>query len=69
MLNLIRNFFAPRQRGFHPFRRRQTGLAHTMGAHRGGVALGTLATVAAPFIVRKLMARRAARNYASTAAY
>ena len=34
---------------------------HAIGGHRRGVALGTLASIAAPFIMRKLMSRRAQR--------
>jgi hypothetical protein len=32
-----------------------------MNTHRGASALGTIATIAAPFVIRKLMARRAKR--------
>lgn len=41
--------------------RRQGGLANTMNQNRGVSALGTIATIAAPFLIRKLMDRRAQR--------
>lgn len=44
-------------------RRRQGGVANAMNNHRGASALGTLATIAAPFVIRKLMARRDQRAH------
>jgi hypothetical protein len=62
MLNMLTNFFLGRRRtglaGL--FRRgRRGGVANTMKSHRGASALGTIATIAAPILIRKLMARRA----------
>jgi hypothetical protein len=63
MLSFLNNLFGRRSRGFARFGRRQNNLAHTLGGRRGGMALGTLASIAAPFVIRKLMARRAQRTY------
>jgi hypothetical protein len=63
MFNLLRNLFGRRSRGFNPFQRRQSALGRTVGEHRGSMALGTLASIAAPFVIRKLMQRRAQRGY------
>lgn len=46
---------------------RTSALAHRVGAKRGGLALGSLAALAAPFIIRKLQSRRAQRP--ATAAF
>ncbi len=43
-------------------RGRQGGLVNTMNTHRRASALGTIATIAAPFLVRKLMERRSAQR-------
>ncbi|MEO8551430.1 MAG: hypothetical protein ABI678_15740 [Kofleriaceae bacterium] len=40
-------------------RRRTGGLVNGVNNNRGVSALGTLAMVAAPFVIRKVMARRA----------
>jgi hypothetical protein len=62
MLNLLSNLFLGRRRtglaGLFD-RRRRGGVASAMTTHRGASALGTLATLAAPFLIRKLMERRA----------
>jgi hypothetical protein len=43
-------------------RRRHGGVANTMNNHRGASALGTIAALAAPFVIRRVMARRAQRQ-------
>ena len=58
-MSLFKNLFAPRSRGWNPFARRTTFAQD----HRRGMALGTLASLAAPFIIRKLMARRQQRGF------
>jgi hypothetical protein len=62
MLNLLSNLFLGRRRtglaGLFD-RRRHGGAMNAMNTHRGASALGTLATLAAPYLIRKLMARRA----------
>jgi hypothetical protein len=67
MPSLFRNLFGRRSRSFNPFRRKHSGLTRTLGNHRGGVALGTLATIAVPFIIRKLRERHAQRVQAGAA--
>jgi len=42
-------------------RRRHGGVGHAMNTHRKASALGTIAMVAAPFVIRTLMARREQR--------
>jgi hypothetical protein len=42
-------------------RRRHGGAANTVNAHRGASALGAIATIAAPFVIKKLMAMREQR--------
>lgn len=64
MLKLLANMFLGNRRGgvaglFD--RRRRGGVANAVNDHRGASALGTLATIAAPFVIRKLMARREQR--------
>jgi hypothetical protein len=54
MLNLFRNLFGRRRRGFG----RSNNLARTFGRHRGGFGLGSLAAIAAPFLIRKMRSRR-----------
>jgi hypothetical protein len=61
MMTLLRNLFGHRSRGFGPFRRRSRGLE--LNRRNGGITLGTIAMLAAPFIVRKLKARRAQGAY------
>jgi hypothetical protein len=39
-------------------RRRHGGVANAVNTHRRASALGTIATIAAPFVIRKLMHRR-----------
>ena len=63
MLQFLANLFLGRRRSgvlglFN--RNRQGGIANGVNNHRGATAVGTLATIAAPFLIRKLMARRAA---------
>jgi len=58
MLNLLRALFLGRSRGFGPFKRR---VDPVVTPRRGGMALGTIATLLAPFLLRKLSARRAER--------
>jgi hypothetical protein len=60
ILAMIFPFLAQRNRGF---RGRTSALAHRVGGRRGGLALGSLAAIAAPFVLRKLQARRAQRTY------
>ncbi|MDQ3366992.1 MAG: hypothetical protein M3680_16335 [Myxococcota bacterium] len=64
MLHLLANMFLGRRRtglaGMFD-RRRRGGMANTMNTHRGASALGAIATLAAPFVIRKLQARRAQR--------
>ena len=64
MLSHLANMFLGRRRsglaGLFD-RRRHGGVANTMNQHRGASALGTIATIAAPFVIRKLMERRAQR--------
>jgi hypothetical protein len=59
---LSRLLFGQRQTGLRGVfdRRRRGGLAGGVGKHPGASAFGTIATIAAPFVIRKLMARRAA---------
>lgn len=41
-------------------RRRRGGLVNGVNNHRGASAIGTVAAIAAPFLIRKIAARRAA---------
>ena len=65
MLNLLANLFLGRRRpgiaGLFD-RSRRGGVANAVNTHRGTSALGTIATIAAPIVIRKLMARRAERQ-------
>jgi hypothetical protein len=62
MLRTLANLFLGRRRqGLPGLPGRRGGIAGAMNAHRGASALGTIATIAAPFVIRKLMARRAQR--------
>lgn len=54
-LALFRDLFGRRRSRFPLFRRNQP----VVTPKRGGMAVGTLAAIALPFIVRKLRARRA----------
>lgn len=65
-MSFLENLFGRRSRGFGRFGRsgrRQNALTRTFGNRRGGMALGTLAAIAAPFIMRKLRHRRAEHAY------
>lgn len=64
MLSIFKNLFGHRSRGFGRFGRRRSGLGRMVGNHRG-MALGSLAALAAPFIMRKLRARHSGRNVAA----
>ncbi len=70
MLNLLSNLFLGRRpsglaRLFS--RNRQGGLANTVNNNRGMSALGTIASIAAPFVIRKIMASRAQRQQRAAA--
>ncbi|CAN5902973.1 hypothetical protein BH11MYX3_BH11MYX3_09900 [soil metagenome] len=62
MLSILANLLLGRRRtglaGLFS-RNRQGGLVNTMNTNRRASALGTLATIAAPIVIRKLLARRA----------
>jgi hypothetical protein len=62
MLSLLSNLFLGRRRsgllGFFD-RRRRGGIVNGVNNHRRATAVGTLASIAAPFLIRKVMARRA----------
>lgn len=61
MMNFLSNLFMGSRRpgvlGLFD-RRRQGGIVNGVNNNRTASALGTLATIAAPFVIRKLMARR-----------
>ncbi len=59
-MKFFNNLFGRRSRRFGRFSRRTS---YALDRRRGGMALGTLVTLAAPFIIRKLMARRSQRVY------
>jgi hypothetical protein len=59
-MRLLNNLFRRRSRDFGLFRRRTS---YELDRKRSGIALGTLASLAMPFIIRKLMARRTQRAY------
>lgn len=54
-MKFFNNLFGRRSRGFGRFNRRSS---HAFDRRRGGMALGGLLTLAAPFIIRKVMNRR-----------
>ena len=61
MLQTLVSMFMGRRRGglagmFD--RRRHGGAFNAVNAHRRASALGTIATIAAPFVIKKLMAMR-----------
>jgi len=68
MLSTIANLLLGRRRnglaGLFD-RNRRGGLTGAMNNNRGASALGTLATLAAPFVIRKLLARRSERAAAA----
>ena len=62
MLTILKNLFLARQsRGTGLFGLGRRAPARGLTAGRGGMALGTLAAIAAPFVLRKIQARRAQR--------
>lgn len=61
MLSMLRNLFGSRSRGFNPFGRRRHGIGRTINDHRGGAALGSIAALAVPFLVRHLRSRHSQR--------
>jgi hypothetical protein len=63
MFSLLSSLFGRRSRRTGLFGRRSNNVGRTIGNHPRGIALGTLASIAAPFIARKLMARRQQRAY------
>lgn len=71
-MSFLKNLFDRRSSRFNIFARRSSRFADRMTPRNGGIALGTIATLAAPFVVRKLMARRAAAKaaeYGTATAY
>ncbi|HUS28797.1 MAG TPA: hypothetical protein VMZ53_09810 [Kofleriaceae bacterium] len=56
MLKLLANLFGRRSSRFNRF---GFGRQPLLTPRRGGIGLGTLAAVAAPYIIRKVMQRRA----------
>lgn len=65
MLNFLLNMFGGRRsRGFGGFGygRRPSGLSRMFGGGRG-MAMGSIASMAAPFLLRKLSARRQQRAH------
>jgi hypothetical protein len=55
MMSLLNNLFGRRHRRFGGFGRR----SHHLDRRSGGMALGSIAALAAPFVIRKLRQRRA----------
>ncbi|HSD90127.1 MAG TPA: hypothetical protein VLB44_21500 [Kofleriaceae bacterium] len=66
-MSFFKNLFGRRSRRFNLFRRRSHRFADNINPRTGGIALGAMATLAAPFVIRKLMARRAEQDQAGTA--
>lgn len=64
MLSFLRNIFGRSSRRSGWFGRDRQAPAY---GRRGGIAFGTLASIAAPFVIRKLLARRAQRTAAQPA--
>lgn len=58
MMDLLRNLFGRRRSRFSRFRR-----SNALTIRRGGIGLGALAMLAAPFVIRKVRARREASAY------
>lgn len=67
MLGFLSNLFSKRSRN-RGFGRRvgapMSALAHRVGRRNGLLSLGSIAMIAAPFIVNKVRARRAQRSMA-----
>jgi hypothetical protein len=67
MFSMLSNLFLGRRRtglpGFFD-RSRHGGVANAINTHRRSSALGAVAAIAAPFVIRKLMARRAQQQQA-----
>jgi hypothetical protein len=63
MMGFLRNLlpFLNRRRASRAsrFGNRTSALAHRVGGKRGGIAMGSLLSLAAPFIIKRVMARRA----------
>jgi hypothetical protein len=70
MLNLLSGLLLGRRRsglaGLFD-RRRHGGAVNAVNTHRGASMLGTLATLAAPFLIRKVVARIGAGRSAAAA--
>jgi hypothetical protein len=66
-MSFLNHLFGRRSRRFGVFGRRSHRFADNLNARNGGIALGALATLAVPFVIRKLMARRAAEEQYGTA--
>jgi hypothetical protein len=58
-MGFLSNIFGRRSR-FGFFNRRQE--RNALMRRRGGIGLGAVLSLAAPFVIRRLMARRAART-------
>ena len=70
MLSLLTSLFLGRRRGgiaglFD--RRRHGGAVNAVNSHRGASALGAVVSLAAPYVIKKLLDRRA-QNRAAAAA-
>ena len=65
MLNFLRNLFPflDRRSRFARFSDRTGALARRVGPRRGGIALGALASLATPFIIRRIRNRQAQRAF------
>lgn len=63
MLALLANLFGRRQSRFGAFRNRTGNFARSIGPRRGGIGLGALASIAAPFIINRMRQRRAQRAF------
>ena len=61
MLNLIRKLFAPRSGGLDLRRDRRAGLGSMFGGRRHRTAFGALASMLAPYLLRRLTVRRSQR--------
>jgi hypothetical protein len=65
MMNFLRNLFPflDRRSRFARLQDRGGAFARRVGPRRGGLALGTLASIAAPFIIRRFRNRQAQRAF------